>query len=344
MLDVGIIGLGFMGQAHFAHCRASGLAQVVAVADCDPDRRNGHAPVAGNLDAGARLLDLEGIARYESGADLIARADVDVVYICVPTAAHAALAVQAARCGRHVFCEKPMARTLEDSAAMIESAQAAGVRLMVGHCLRFWPEFQYLKEAISSRRLGALRSLAMFRFGSAPRWSWHGWMLDGTQSGGALLDLHIHDVDAICWLLGAPRGVTAFGWNTVSSGEAIDWVETGYDYGLDLPVRATGGWLGLPTYTGFEYGYEAHFAGGWIRCHSDWSSRVVEYPDDSVEPIRPPLEGDAYANEDRFFLRCLAEGSDPAAVISPQDARLSLALALREEQAIRSGRATLPFG
>jgi predicted dehydrogenase len=342
-LRIGIIGLGFMGQSHFANCQATGLARVTAVADYEPARRAGQSPVAGNVTAAGAGLDMTGVEAFAEGSDLIERADVDAVYLCVPTACHADLAIQAARRGLHVFCEKPMAISLPEAAAMVSAAREAGVRLMVGHCLRFWPEFQYLATTVKSGRLGALRSLAISRLGSVPVWSWHDWMRDETQSGGGLLDLHIHDVDVVEWLLGAPQAISARGRNTGSSKAGIDWVEVSYDYGPGLSVQSRGGWLNLATYRSFEYTYDAQFDGGWVRCHSAWEPHVVEYPAEGGEALHPVLAGDAYLTEDTFFLRCLAEGIDPATVISPEDAYTSLAMALREVDSVRAGGATLAF-
>jgi predicted dehydrogenase len=344
-VKIGIAGLGFLGQSHFANCQAigqeSGLAEVTAVADCEPARLAGYTPVSGNLDLGSPRLDLAGSERFEDAADMIERADIDAVFICLPTYLHASMAVRAAQRGKHIFCEKPMALTLAEADAMIAAAQRGGVRLMIGHCLRFWPEFQHLKEAVSNQRLGALRSLSLTRLGSAPVWSWHNWMNDASKSGGGILDLHIHDVDLMHWVLGVPGALTSCGWHTGASTGGIDWVETSYEYGPGVAAHAHGGWLNLPGYRGFEFGYEALFEQGWIRCNGAWKPTLVEYSAGAPEAIYPTLSGDAYVNEDRFFIECLAEGRDPATVISAEEARASLRIALAEEEAIRSGQGTV---
>ena len=122
MIKVGVIGLGMMGQSHFLRLVDSPLATVTAVADRDPDRLQGAAPVAGNLDLGRDRLAMGDVARYSEGADLIAEADVEAVWICLPTPQHAPMSIRAAQRGLHVFCEKPMARTLEQADAMIAAA------------------------------------------------------------------------------------------------------------------------------------------------------------------------------------------------------------------------------
>jgi predicted dehydrogenase len=335
MLRIGIVGLGNMGQGHFGRVQASGLGRVTAVADVEPDRLAGRAPVSGNIEANERMLDLTGIERYADGADLIDRAEVDAVFICLPTSLHASMTVRALRRGQHVFCEKPIALTLEEADSMIAAAQEANRRLLVGQVLRFWPEFQHLKDAIVTGRLGALRSLAFRRIGSVPLWSWHNWMRDPAQSGAGLLDLHIHDVDVVQWLLGMPKAIYGRGWNTDATPDGIDFADVGFEYGPNVTVRARGGWINLPSYTGFEAGYDALFEHGWLRYDGAANPSLVEYNATDPAPVYPQVAGDAYANEVRFFLECLTTGRDPAAVISPEDARATLQLVLMEADTIR---------
>jgi predicted dehydrogenase len=337
MIKVGVIGLGMMGQSHFLRVQASPLAQVVAVADADPHRLAGGAPVAGNIDLGRKALDLTGIARYADGADLIDQENVDVVFVCLPTPLHAPMSIRAARRGQHIFCEKPMARTLAQADAMIAAAQQAGVRLMVGQVLRFWPEYRYLKELVTNQKLGKLRSLSMSRLSSCPSWSWQGWILDAAQSGATIVDMHIHDVDAVSWVLGAPRAVSAQGWNQRCT-DGIDVIESVLDYGPETTVRVRGGWLDQPAF-GFEAAYDALFEGGLVRYNGRWERSLAVYRSGAAEPEYPDMSGDAYVNEVDFFFQCLQSGQDPAAVIAPEDARRSLELVLKLEESVRSGKA-----
>jgi predicted dehydrogenase len=334
MLRIGMVGLGNMGQGHFSRVQASGLGRVVAVADVEPDRRAGHAPVSGNIEMNKKVLDLTGIEQYADGAALIDRAEVDAVFICLPTSLHASMSIRALRRGLHVFCEKPIALTLDEADAMLAAAREADRRLLVGQVLRFWPEFQYLKDAIVTGRLGALRSVAFQRVGGVPRWSWHNWMRDPAQSGAALIDLHIHDVDVIQWLLGMPKRISVQGWNLGSTPDGIDFVDAGFDYGPDVTVRARGGWINLSSYGGFEAGYDAVFEHGWLRYGGVDGPALIEYNDKDAASVHPSIAGDAYANEVRFFLECLTTGRDPALVISPEDARNTLKLVLSEAEII----------
>ena len=335
MLKVGVIGLGMMGQSHLLRLNDSPLATVTAVADPITGRREGTTVVGGNLDLGQSGLDMGDVDRYSDGADLIREADVDAVWVCLPTPLHAPMSILAAENGKHVFCEKPMARTVAQAEGMIAAAKANGVGLMIGQCIRFWPEFVYLKERVDDGAYGKLRSLRMSRVSSCPTWAAGGWILDAAQSGGTTVDMHIHDIDTVRWICGQPRAVQAHGWNQKCT-DGIDVIESVLDYGPDLAVKVTGGWLDMPSF-GFEACYDALFEGALLRYNGNWERTLVVYPSGGSEPLYPKVSGDAYVREVDHFLRCVSEGQDPGGVIAPEEARDSLALVLALESSVRIG-------
>ena len=206
---------------------------------------------------------------------------------------------------------------------------------MIGQCLRFWPEYQYLKARVDDGALGALRSLRMSRLSACPTWSANGWLLDAAQSGSPVVDMHIHDIDTVSWVCGQPRAVQAQGWNQHCT-DGIDVIESTCDYGPELTVKVTGAWLDMPSF-GFESSYDAFFDGGLVRFNSGWERTLVVYRSGGAAPEYPEVAGDAYVNEVDYFLRCLSEGKDPAAVIAPQEARRSLELVLALEASVRIG-------
>lgn len=138
---------------------------------------------------------------YERADELIADKDVDLVSVCLPTHLHAEFAIKALKKGKHVFCEKPMAGSLEECDSMIEVAEKAGRKLMIGQCLRFWPEYELLKDYVENGKLGKLTGLFCFRGGGTPIWSAGNWLLQKDKSGGVLLDQHIHDIDTVNFLM-----------------------------------------------------------------------------------------------------------------------------------------------
>src|SRR3954468_11649158 len=111
-MNIGIIGLGMMGRTHYEAYQEIG-GNVIAVADQDPKRAGGDlAGTGGNvLQGGLTHLPMEKIRGTTNAADLIAMKDVDGLHICVPTTQHVDGAIPALRAGKHVLCEKPLART-----------------------------------------------------------------------------------------------------------------------------------------------------------------------------------------------------------------------------------------
>lgn len=213
MLRVGLIGLGAIGRVHFDCWRNCAGAQLVAISARDPKKLAGEwAAQEFNLgDQSTERIDLSGIATYREAHDLIADANVEAVDICLPTRHHAPLTIAALRAGKHVFCEKPMALTVEECAAMIDAARAADRLLVIGHCLRYWPHYVHVRDAIASGVHGRPLHASLFRTSALPKWSSDGWLTNPAESGGVILDMHIHDVDVARWWFGEPARVEAHG-------------------------------------------------------------------------------------------------------------------------------------
>jgi predicted dehydrogenase len=170
MIDVAIVGGGFMGQTHAgAWAAQAGRARVVSVS-------------SRSLERAARVAALCGA---EAGDDLYAaleRDDVDVVDICLPTPQHREAAERAFAAGMLVLLEKPIALTLEDAEAIVAAAERAGKLLVVGLVLRFWPEYVELRRIVESGELG--RPLAASAQRLSPPPGWNDWMIDPAHSGG----------------------------------------------------------------------------------------------------------------------------------------------------------------
>lgn len=188
-LHVCVVGLGRAGLVHalnFLH-HVPG-ATLAAVVESDPDV----------LDTRADELGMS--ARYGDIHQALDHAHVDAVCITTPTFTHAEIAVAAARAGKHVLCEKPMALTLVEADRMIEEATAAGVVLQIGFMRRFDPAFLEARRLIEAGRIGrpmVIRSLTRGP-GLPPRWA-----CDPRRSNGMLAEVNSHDFDAVRWMAGA---------------------------------------------------------------------------------------------------------------------------------------------
>lgn len=334
MLRIGLIGLGFMGRGHFNNYvrleKEGAPVKLVAVCDIDPAKLTGTDIITGNIGVG-NSIDLSGRATYTDYLEMFAREQLDIVDIALPTYLHAEAAIAAMKTGCHVLCEKPMARTARQCEDMIDCARATGRKLMVAQCLRFWPAYEYLKETIDSGRFGAVVSAYFFRGGSTPQWSARGWLLNQELSGGCLLDQHVHDVDMINWLFGAPDAVTANGRNVVP-GSGYDAVSTRYRYSDNKIVTAEDDWTINGGY-GFDMQYRLNFERGSLHFGQ---GKVMAYPVDGAgfEPSLPADDG--YYREICYFIDCV-KNDKPIEVCAPESTRDTITIALAEQESADRG-------
>ncbi|MDP6507372.1 MAG: Gfo/Idh/MocA family oxidoreductase, partial [Planctomycetota bacterium] len=178
--------------------------------DCDID-------ITFDLDAEAaqRRAD-EAQARAVTDLDELLGSDADVVVICTPTPSHPELVLRAAEAGKHVMCEKPMALTLKDCRRMIDACEQAGVKLAIGHTIRFFGTFRTVRRLVAEGAIGAPVAGTFDRMGTskprpasdAPRWSGH-WREDPRNSGGHVLEGFIHELDCTRSVFGTVASVAA---------------------------------------------------------------------------------------------------------------------------------------
>jgi 1,5-anhydro-D-fructose reductase (1,5-anhydro-D-mannitol-forming) len=334
-LRIGICGLGFMGRQYFAHLRDHAHARVTAVCDQDAKRRVGDwSDSVGNINARAgQRVDLAGINAHAHWNELIADESVDAVAITLPTPTHADVTERALAAGKHVVCEKPMALTLADCDRMIAAARQSGRTLMVAQCIRFWPQYEEIKRRVDAGEIGSVRFASLKRLASPPGYSQGGWLMDGTKSGGALLDLHVHDVDFAQHLLGLPAKLTARGSRGPSG--AIDHVISTYAYDDGRYALLEGGWVFHAPWP-FDMAITVVGAAGTL----DWSMRrgpeVLHYRGGD-EPEKIVLGDETgWMRELDYFTACVRAGQ-PVARCLPESSRASIALALLERASVEGG-------
>jgi len=327
MMRVGIIGLGTIGRAHATSYTKLDEAQIVAVADLRAEELRADASLDRLLPPGR-----EAITWYEDYRDLLSSEELDCVDICLPTYLHAEAAIAALESGLPALCEKPMALRLEDCDAMIEAAAKAQKPLMVAQCLRFWNEYELIRTSADAERYGKLLSMQLWRGSATP--SAQSWMRDASLSGGAILDLHIHDVDYVQYALGLPKRVYAQGGCSVSPERGYDYVLASYDYGKGLQVSAAAHWadVSLP----FAYRAHVRYEQAYLQMDSSHEPLLRIYRR-AGEPELPQLAGDdAYTNEIRYFCEAARRGSAPARC-TPLAARNAVGLVMAEIASIERG-------
>jgi predicted dehydrogenase len=324
-IGVGIIGFGVMGATHaraYQSAAAAGFpCQLLAICDSNPQP----APT-GNLAAQASTFDTTGLRRYTDAAALLADPAIHLVSICTPTDSHVELALAALAAGKNVLLEKPVAIEPAQVRRLADAARNAPTLCMPAMCMRFWPGWASLRELIREGEFGRLDSIRLTRLGAPPGWS-QDFYADTSRSGGALVDLHIHDADFLVWCFGRPRGVRSTG-----SG---DHVTTHYDFGGPA-ATAEGGWILKPT-DGFRMLYRAVFERATVEFDLSRSPSVSVETEHAV--VNTPLpEGTGYDWEVRHLLTTIATGSRDLTATLDEAVTVAEVLAA-ERESIRTGKA-----
>ena len=227
-----------------------------------------------------------------------------------------------------------MARTSALARQMVEAAQKSKGFLMPAMCMRFWPGWTWLKNVVDSGQYGRVLAARFRRVAEPPGWSKSQFM-DGKKSGGALLDLHIHDVDFIQYCFGRPQAVYANGYTHISG--AIDHVVAQYQVPGGAIVHAEGGWAMAPGF-GFSMTYTVNFE----RATADFDvARGTEALKVFVEG-QPPVviksdAPDGYVGEIAHFLDSILAGHPPT-VVTAADGLSAIEICEAEEASIASGK------
>ena len=338
MVKVGVLGIGFMGTAHFKAYTAYRKAKVVALSDLNPKRLSGDwSDIAGNIEGSqAATADLSKIHLHATPEDLLNDPDVEAVDITLPTFLHAKYTVAALEAGKHVICEKPMACSLAECDKMIAAAKKAKRTLMIAHCIRFWPEYAKLKEIVDSKKYGKVLSASFWRKSLTPTWSWDSWLMDEKRSGSAVLDLHIHDTDYVNFVFGVPKAVRSTGVVGNVSNTGVDHIVTQYIYDDGPQVTAEGGWAMAPGF-GFTAGFCVVCEKATIELGAKSEGKLTVYTAAGKTLTPKVAKGDGYINELRYFVDCVDAGKAPA-VVTAQDARRAVAVCLAEARSTKTGK------
>jgi predicted dehydrogenase len=298
---IGIIGLGNMGRTHLTSYRAAGANVVAAL---DP---TGGGGAAGNLGMNTTPLDLSGVRIFHDEAEFFAQAGVDAVSICTPTDTHVAVAERALARGMHVLVEKPVALASADIRKLDQAAKASGKHCIPAMVMRFWPGWPWLRDRIRDQRFGPLRTLTLERIGSRPTWN-AAFYADEKRSGGAMVDLHIHDADFVYWCFGKPDSLASSG----SSNHVTTIYRVGGPAGPS--VVATGGWAQHPSF-GFRMRYLANFERATVEFDLSKAPNTVTLSDENgSNPVDVGTTG-PYEVEVRHFLAVLAGAEAPRALL-----------------------------
>lgn len=332
MLRIGIVGWGFMGKMHFRCYKSDTNVEVTAICDADAKQLQNSSGVAGNISGAEDDLDLSNIALYSDLSKMLAEEKLDALSIASPTFLHASQTMEALNAGVHVFCEKPMALNSGDCREMAEVAKQSGKTLQIGHCIRFWPEYVQAKEIIDSQKYGKVLAATFQRLSLTPTWSWDNCFLDGKRSGGAMLDLHIHDTDYVQYVFGMPKEV--FSRGVIGPSGEFDHTVTQYFYGNDCVITAEGGWIMAPGF-GFEMSFKIMLEKVTLVYSSAQEPTFRIFPIDGETIIPEIPTGDGYSFEIQHFVDTLSGKAVPS-IITPEQSGDSVKIIEAEKESIRN--------
>lgn len=329
MLNVGLIGIGFMGRTHMTQYlrleREGFPLRLTSICDVDAKKFQGIF-TEGNIHNPSTQFDFSPYRLYNEVDRMLEEERLDMVDISLPTYLHAEVALKALRQGVHVLCEKPMALTTGEGEAMIEAAREYGKKLMIAQVLRFWPEYEYLKETVAGGRYGKVLSAYFFRGGNPPVWTYNDWMVLENTSGGGMLDLHIHDIDMVNWLFGIPGSVATIA-RSVLPGSAYDIISTNYTYPDGKVVNSQID-RSLQGDFGFEMAFRVNFEGGNLV----YDKRVLKDNPKDGKGFVPELSQDSgYYREIKYFAEAVMHDR-PLDRSAPEDTLVSLRIAEAEKR------------
>jgi predicted dehydrogenase len=321
-MKVGIIGMGFMGMTHLAGWRKT-PAEVVG---------------GFSLEYRDQVSDLR---RFDTVEELLAA--VDVVDICTPTHLHHEYVLKAAAAGKHVICEKPLGRTLQQGKEMIRACREAGVQLLVAHVVRFFPEYAAAKTAVERGDIGDVAVVRLTRASFKPG-APDSWFHNHEQSGGMVMDLMIHDFDYARWIAGDV--VSVFAKRAMQQFPQMDgdYCVVMLRHKNNAISNIEGGWA-YPRPM-FRTALEIAGSAGLIEHPAGSSTPLGIYLKQNASGSQPdiavplsPLAEDPYVTEIRHFYRVLTEGIAPR--VTAEDGLEALRISLAAIQSARTGKRVL---
>jgi len=324
MLKVGIIGAGTMGGMH-ADCYSeiSG-AKVVAIADA-------------RLEAAKKVADKHSAQAFDSADKIFSMKELDIIDICLPTSMHKENVLKAASAGKHIFCEKPIARELADGKEMIEACKKAGVKFMVGHVLRFFHEYVTAKGLIDSGAVGNPLMVRSTRAAGHPQ-GWSNWYSNVQMAGGVPLDLIIHDFDFLRWCFGEVERVYAKGL-TYADVPDVDYSLVTIRFKSGVIAHVEGSWA-HPS--GFFVKLEVAGDGGLFGFDSRTSSplkvatKSAKSAGGGVEVPQNPVLESPYTTELKHFVKSVEEDKEPP--VTGEDALRAIEIAIAALESMKTGK------
>ncbi len=345
MVKVGIAGIGFMGWIHWLAYQSIPGVTVTAICEMDEKRLQGDwTDIQGNFGPPGEKVDLSEIATYRDLDEMVQDDSVDLVDICLPPSVHLQAIEAAARAGKQVFCEKPLALNLADCDRANQVCESAGVSLQVGHVLPFFPEYEWARSEIASGKHGQLLGGHFKRVISDPTWLKD--FYDPEKVGGPLLDLHIHDAHLIRLLFGMPKAVNSIGR---TRGSVVSYCDSFFRF--EDPRICVSSVSGVIDQQGrpFTHGFEIHMEKATLHFEfagfaDAGESMPLKLLTSEGEVIRPTLENvdplQGFISEISEVIRSIESGQ-PSQILAGELARDAIEICQAEAKSVMTGEAVL---
>lgn len=329
MINTAIIGMGFIGNIHAeAHTKFKGVNLKAIV---EKNEKIGHAEA-----------EKYNVRYYCNTEEMLKNEDIDLVVISLPTYLHEKYVILSARYKKHILCEKPVTFSLESLTRMSAAAEAAGVKFMTGQCLRFWPEYQYIKKMYDSGKFGDVRAVYASRIAQHPDWTtWH---TDPEKSGGCFFDLHIHDIDYLRFIFGKIESVYAIGFK--SENGCYDHVFTSIVFKNNIKAVAEASYE-VQSHYPFTSGIRIHgekatlehiFKTGFnIENMGDSFRSTTIFLKDNIPQVLEFEQSDAFIAELAYFVDCI-EYNKPLGCASASDVGEVLKVMLAAKKSLETGQ------
>ncbi len=302
MFRIAMIGPGSICRTYAEALKGSDKVEICAIAGRDTEK-------------GRTMAEEYHVPYYIDQDAMYETEKPDAVLICTPTFTHEEMVRRAIKNRVHVMCEKPFVLDVETAKVLVAEAEEAGIKLMVMHVIRFWPEYVKIKSMIEAGEIGEVKNVYLNRLSSHPTWAtWH---RDPKKSGGGLYDLHIHDVDYLYHVFGPVESVYAVGkqedsgcFNNVStvmkfangvSAVVEGFMDTTGAFGFTTNVRVNGSKAAVEVLNKSVYLEDGSLGK---------TNQFVIYPKDEPAQLAELEKYNPYAREVEYFAECVMQNKE----------------------------------
>ena len=326
MIRVALVGSGYIADCHINAFMSEEVNQTGKI-----------VAVVGHPGSGMKAAARAGCAFFETLEEAEAAVGFDAVDICTPTFTHEEYTIKAANMGKHVFCEKPLALSVEAFNRMYEACRKNNVKFMAAQVLRYMSDFTRIADTVRSGRLGNIHMYSAKRLSQHPTWAtWH---RDPEKSGGGLYDINVHDIDLVYSMFGMPKSVYAVGWRSPSGcwnhvATSLKWddkqaiCESSLEMTGDFPFTAE------IVVTGDNGSIDfISKAGANIKGERTVSSHI--YPVGGDGENLKAVDNDGFASEIRVFLEAVINDTDTP--VRPEESRDVLKIIVAAHKSLETG-------